>query len=564
MPAAPSRLRVGVVGQRGASTAAGLRSVGAAVWALCEADPAALDRLGRELEVPPARRHTDYANLLASDIDAVVVATPMHLHAEQSIAALESGRHVLSEVTAAVSLGECARLLRAARRAQAGGAVYMLAENYCYRWQNVLVRTLAARGEFGDCYYAEGEYLHDVKHLHHAADGSPTWRATWQVGRNGCTYGTHSLGPILQWMDGERIAAVSCLGSGVHTDPAHPMEDTVLMLCKLASGRLLRIRLDMLSNRPHAMANYTLQGTAGAYESARAPGERDRLWLQRLGERRWHDLSELEGELPDWYRSGLDAAAGTGHGGADFFTAREFARACLGEIPVPIPVGEAVAWTAAGLCSQESIARGGMPIPVPRIEELAGDASSSSDPLPAQRRPQLVMRAPADMPLAEVAPPGGYLLRRAGPEDAPAVARCLDLAFGGWDEARVLQAFLAAPDCQATFVAVEEGSGQVVAVASHREVPDRYPAASYLHWVGADPAHAGRRLGAAVSAAVLAFGRRDGPRDAVLETDDHRLPAIATYLGLGFAPEYRDVSHPARWAAVFRALAARRRGPSSG
>jgi|GEM_PF-59526 len=561
MPGSPSPLRVGIVGRRGAATAAGLRAAGAEVSALCELDPEVLHRLGVQFDVPPDRRFTRYEDLLTSDVDAVAVGTPMHLHAPQCIAALEAGKHALSEVTAAVSLGECARLLAAARRAARAGVVYMLAENYCYTRQNVLVRELASRGHFGDCYYAEGEYIHDVKALHHHPDGSPTWRATWQAGRNGCTYGTHSLGPILQWLGGERIATVSCLGSGVHTDPEHTIEDSVLMLCKLASGRLLRVRLDMMSNRPHAMTNYTLQGTAGCYESARAAGERDRIWLARLGETRWHDLAELEGELPAWYREGLEAAAGAGHGGGDFFTARDFARACRGEIPVPIPVEDAVAWTAAGLCSQESIARAGMPIPVPAVEAIGGAMAATPVAAPSGvRRPQLLMRAPAALPTPEAALPDGYTLRRAGPGDADAIARCMDLAFGGWDAAKVRGAFLLAPDCQATFVAVGVTTGQVAAVASHREVPDRFPGASYLHWVGADPDHAGRRLGALVSAAVLAFGRRGGPRDAVLETDDHRLPAIATYLGLGFAPEYRDPSHPERWAAVFRGLAEGRRG----
>ena len=555
----PSTLQVGIVGRRGASTAAGLRAAGATVSAVCELDPETLTRLGDQLDVPPKRRFTNYLDLLASDVDAVVVGTPMHLHAPQCIAALDAGKHALSEVTAAVSLGQCRDLLAATRRAGLTGGLYMLAENYCYARQNVLVRELVRQGAFGKPYYAEGEYLHDCKHLHHNADGSPTWRATWQVGVNGCTYGTHSLGPILQWLGGERIATVACVGTGVHTDPEHPMEDSVLMLCKLLSGRLLRVRLDMMSNRPHSMLNYTLQGTEGCYESARTEGEIDRIWLRRMGEARWHVLTELEDQLPPWYREVAEEASRAGHGGGDFFVARDFVRACRGEIPVPIPIEAALEWTAAGLVSQESIARGGMPLPMPPWDAEGSPAATTVAAKSGGARPQLVMRAPASMEVAVVPTPGGYTLRRAGPDDAEAIARCMALAFGEWDAERVRRAFLLAPDCQATFVAVEARSGQVVACASHRGVPERFPGATYLHWVGADPGHAGRRLGALVSAAVIAFGRRDGPRDAVLETDDVRLPAIATYLGLGFAPEYRDSAQPRRWAAVLRALAEARR-----
>ena len=543
--------RVGIVGRRAASAVPGLLAAGAELAAVCELDPETLTRLGDALGVPPERRFQRYEDLLASGVDAVAIGTPMPLHAAQSIAALDAGKHVLCEVTAAVSLPECRALLAAVRRC---GRVYMMAENYCYLRQNVLVTQLVREGAFGDCYYAEGEYVHDVKALHHDPDGAPTWRARWQVGVNGCTYGTHSLGPVMRWLGDERIASVSCLGSGVHTDPGHPMEDSVLMLCKLASGRLIRIRLDMMSNRPHAATNYTLQGTAGCYEAARAQGERDRIWLRSLGEPRWHDLEELSDRLPAWYGEGAALAAGSGHGGGDFFVGWDFARACRGEIPSPVPVGDAVAWTVAGLRSQESIARGGTPVPVPSLDDLEGLAA----PQP-RRPPQLVMRAPAGLPLPELQAPAGYTLRRAGPEDAAALTACLEAAFGGWDAERVHRALLDAPDVQATFVA-ESAGGRIVATASHREIPERFPGATYLHWVGADPAHAGLRLGALVSAAVLRYGRAErGLGEAVLETDDQRLAAVATYLALGFAPEYRDPGHPARWSAVFRALAEARR-----
>jgi predicted dehydrogenase/ribosomal protein S18 acetylase RimI-like enzyme len=559
MQVAAPRLRVGIVGRRGVSAAAGLVAAGAEVAALCDADAATLGRMGVQMGLRPARLFPRFEDLLASDVDAVVVATPMHLHAPQAAAALDAGKHVLSEVTAAVSWAQCRDLLAAARRGARAGRLYMMAENYCYSRQNVLVRALVEAGAFGSPYYGEGEYIHDVKGLHHNPDGSPTWRARWQVGVNGCTYGTHSLGPVMQWLGREPIATVTCLGSGVHTDPEHAIDDSVVMLCKLASGRLARVRLDMMSNRPHATTNYTLQGTAGCYESARAPGERDRIWLQRHGEARWHDLGELAAELPAWYREGEEAAAAAGHGGGDFFVARDFVRACRGEIANPVPVADAVAWTAAGLCSQESIARGGMPVAVPPIAALDPPASPDrGGPEASPQGPQLVMRLPAGLAVAPPAAPPGYVLRRADAGDAAALARCMDLAFGGWDAERVRAQFLEAPDVQSTFVAVD-GSGRVVACASHREVPERFPGATYLHWVAADPCHAGHGLGAAVSAAVVAFGRAAGARDAVLETDDHRLPAIATYLGLGFAPEYRHPGHPGRWAAVLQQLAAGRR-----
>ncbi len=45
-----------------------------------------------------------------------------------------------------------------------------------------------------------------------------------------------------------------------------------------------------------------------------------------------------------------------------------------------------------------------------------------------------------------------------------------------------------------------------------------------------------------------------GFRRCILRTDDFRLPAIKTYLDLGFAPEMLDESHPERWAKAWEAL----------
>ncbi len=562
--------RVGLVGWRSRGFVSGLVDAGAVIGGVCELDQERRGRLAELCGTSTERSFARYEDLLQAGIDAVVIGTPMHLHAPQAVVALGAGLHVLSEVTAAVSLEQCRALARAALRAEARGPVYMMAENYCYRRENVLVGELAHQGAFGTPYYADGEYLHDVKHMHHDALGQPTWRHTWQVGRNGCTYGTHSLGPILQWLQAgnggqsDPVATVACLGSGRHTDPEHTMEDTVVMLCKLASGRLARVRLDMLSNRPHAMTNYALQGTAGAYESARAPGEVDRIWLERGGERRWHALQEFSASLPPWYVAAAERAAAAGHGGADYFVARAFVQACRGEISPPIGLRPALNWTLAGLVSQESISRGGMPLPVPALEDLIEEGPRpdprSSAPIEGLRlKPQLVMRRPGTLPLdAPPALPPGYRLRLAGPGDAASMAQCLEAAFNsGWDAERVRRLLLEAADVSATYVVTHaQGAqgAQVVATASHREVQDRFPGASYLHFVGTHPGHRGQRLGTAVSIAVIRHGQRAGHRDTVLQTDDHRLPAIATYLALGFTPEYTHPTHAERWSAVFAAL----------
>ncbi len=76
-----------------------------------------------------------------------------------------------------------------------------------------------------------------------------------------------------------------------------------------------------------------------------------------------------------------------------------------------------------------------------------------------------------------------------------------------------------------------------------------------LGWVAVHPEHRGHGLALQVCRAVLGFMREQGHRYAYLMTEDFRLPAIKTYLRLGFEPELTDPSHPGRWDALRRVLA---------
>ena len=63
------------------------------------------------------RAHADWRDLVRDDeVDAVYVATPVRLHAEQAIAAAEAGKHVLCEKPMAISAAECETMIAAAER----------------------------------------------------------------------------------------------------------------------------------------------------------------------------------------------------------------------------------------------------------------------------------------------------------------------------------------------------------------------------------------------------------------------------------------------------------------
>jgi len=368
------KLNVGIVGAagRGASLCGAFEDhPRTRIHAVCDIRPDALAEAAQRLGASEA--YTDYYEMLErSDLDAIVIGTPMHVHAMQSVAALERNIHVLCEVTAAVSVNECQALVAAA---QGSKALYMMAENCNYVRSNALVTELVRRGLFGEVYYAEGEYLHELK----ALNESTPWRRRWQTGVDGITYGTHSLGPILQWMPGDRVVRVCCAGSGHHyLDPrgeAYENQDSCVMLAQTLQGALIKIRVDMLSERPHPMTvYYALQGTRGCYESARSPQEWNKVWLaekcQDSGT--WMNLDDLEDEyLPDIWRHPPEAVLSAGHGGGDYLQVLDFVRSIVEGASCPVPgmpgpgIHEAMDMTLPGLISQASIAAGGAWMEVP-------------------------------------------------------------------------------------------------------------------------------------------------------------------------------------------------------
>jgi mycothiol synthase len=149
--------------------------------------------------------------------------------------------------------------------------------------------------------------------------------------------------------------------------------------------------------------------------------------------------------------------------------------------------------------------------------------------------------------------PEGFTVRRVLPTETGALAALLSRSFEfEWDERRARNDLVEALDVEATYVVVH--GDRLVATASARLLPDLYPGSGYLHWVGADREYQGRGLGALISLRVLRHFRESGLREAVLETHNYRLPALRSYLKLGFVPEARDAAERARWSRLLPRL----------
>lgn len=359
--------KVGIAGVRGLSTMAGFRcDPRVEVTAFCDLNEALLEEKAAEFGID--RVYRVYEDMLDSDLDIIVVATPMQLHMQQAVYALEAGKHVLSEVTAGVTMDELWWLKETVEKT---GLTYMMAENYLYTPEVQLVGNMVSQGLFGELYFGEGEYLHNLDSMIRAASPRNPWRRYWQLGKRGLFYPTHSLGPVMKWFGDDRIVSVACFGTGSHTSPEFRQDDTSITVCTTEKGRLVKIRLDCLSHRPHNLAYYSLQGTKGCYESPRGLGDDHKIWLEGpegySDEAAFRPLKEYQQYLPERYQNATEEQKAAGHWGGDFFIVKDFIDAVDHKTKPPVDIYDACEWTAAGLLSEESVQAGGKVIDLPNF-----------------------------------------------------------------------------------------------------------------------------------------------------------------------------------------------------
>jgi predicted dehydrogenase len=141
------------------------------VTAICDIDRAARERaIGRCGAMKPAGA-ADYRELLArSDVDAVFIATPIHLHAEHAVAALKAGKHVYCEKP----LGPTATDVKAVHEAvKAAGKKFQVGFQWRYHQGFVALVDAVEAGKVG-----KPRFVAAQRHI----SGYPT--SGWYVDRN--------------------------------------------------------------------------------------------------------------------------------------------------------------------------------------------------------------------------------------------------------------------------------------------------------------------------------------------------------------------------------------------
>lgn len=218
-----------------------------------------------------ARVYEDYREVLKdSSIDIVHVCTPNDSHAEITIAALEAGKHVMSEKPMAKTAADARRMVEAAKRT---GKKLTVGYNNRFRGDSQHLYKLCSKGELGEIYFAKA---HAIRRR-----AVPTWGVFLDEEKQGggplIDIGTHALDLTLWMMNNYEPAVV--LGTSYHKlsqrenaanawgpwDPAKfTVEDSAFGMITMKNGATIILESSWALNTLEVdEAKCTLSGTEG-------------------------------------------------------------------------------------------------------------------------------------------------------------------------------------------------------------------------------------------------------------------------------------------------------------
>lgn len=155
------KFRVGLIGAGGIARGAhlpgwqALKDKGVEIAAAADPDRGAAEKTAAQFQIP--RIYRDYREMLRREkLEAVSICSPAAFHAEQSVAALGRGLHVLCEKPLCVSTRECRRIAQAAKKSR---RVFMTAQNHRFGGAARALKAYAADGLLGDIYYVHARAL---------------------------------------------------------------------------------------------------------------------------------------------------------------------------------------------------------------------------------------------------------------------------------------------------------------------------------------------------------------------------------------------------------------------
>lgn len=270
-----------------------------------------------------AHSSTDWkAAITADEVGLVDIATPNHVHAEEAIAALEAGKHVVCEKPLAGTLADAQAMADAARTAAGRTFVWY---NYRRVPAVALAHRLVAGGALGRIHHVRACYLQSWA----GPDAPLVWRFQGDVAGSGAhgDLNAHIIDAV-RFVTGEEITSVEgaiehtfitervlaegtggeIAGAGSGTGGAtgaSTVDDAVMFLARLGGGGLASFEATRLATGYHNANRFEIHGERAAL----------RFDFERMNELGFYDASG-DGATAGW--TTIDVTrSGDGHPYAD-------------------------------------------------------------------------------------------------------------------------------------------------------------------------------------------------------------------------------------------------------
>lgn len=333
---------------------------------------------GHPVPEPYFRSETDFKRMCdRDDIDLIITATPWEWHVPICVYAMKSGKHVATEVPAAVTLDECWELVETSEKTK---RYCVMLENCCYSSRALLTLNLVRRGLLGELINGCCGYLHDLREVKFNGKDEALWRTAHSITRNGNLYPTHGLGPVAEAMNinrGDQFESLVSMSSksrglnlycaekfgpdSVQARQIYALGDLNTSLIRTRNGCTITVFHDTSSPRPYSRID-RIQGTRGIIE-----GYPDRVYIEGMSPaHQWESFDRYlsQYEHPLWTML-KEKARGAGHGGMDYLEDFRLIDALLkGRLP-DMDVYDAAAWSAVSELSERSVATRGKPVDFP-------------------------------------------------------------------------------------------------------------------------------------------------------------------------------------------------------
>ena len=360
------KLRLGVMGTlRGSAFVKTIRFMkDVELTAVCETSKEALKQIERYM-TPETKVYEDFDEFIHSGLDGVVLCNFFNEHAPYAIKAFQAGVAVLSETTAAISLGECVDLVEAAEKYNGR---YMLAANCPYFKAVHAMKMRIQNGLSGKVMYGEAEYIHgisraekekiaeqkgtevDLENLH--------WRQCMPTNY----YNMHTLGPLMYVTESEPVKVVAkAICNPEMTKLSRSVKDNVgaVVLTQMDNG---------------AVFNTTgCNGYAPTSKWYRIACENETMETKRYDWREEclmvaKDAAHVEFTYPDEYKEcglitpdddiSLEDVRQSGHDGIDYYVTYHFVQYLRGKEEPFFDVYRSVRLSAVGILGWYSILTG--------------------------------------------------------------------------------------------------------------------------------------------------------------------------------------------------------------